>query len=424
VLESDARDVAVITRSAALGSTQETLVAARDVEGTVRYLTTPRLGTNDVGPESESPLALALEGSAAVRIGVADYRGERVFSATRSIESTGWVLEVKIDEDEALQPVAELRRAMVVLVVVAVVVVVVTALLLASRLATHLRRLRDTSQRIARGERDLRAEVPPITELGQLASSFNEMADDLVSANRSLRVRNEQLEQFVYVSSHDLKSPLRSITSFAQLIDDDHSDTLDDTGRRYLGFIRQSAGRMHAVVDDLVAYLRIDPEAPLTETIVLNEILEDVAAERRHSMQPDDSLTVDDLSSVEGDRVLVRQLFDNLVANALTYRRHGQPATVHVTGQAEPSKASYLVHVDDDGIGIAPEHREQVLGVFERLHTQDAYPGTGMGLAICARITDVLDASLAISTSPLGGCRVTVAFTAPAASTPSASVVR
>ena len=399
-------DLESVASVVAVGESQELLVAARDDAGVLRHLVPPRFPEGSAAPDESGSLAAAVAGFDASASNGRDYREAKVFSAARTLPSTGWGLEVKIDESEALQPIADLRRVMIGLVLGGIVFGALAAVFLSGRLAGPVRSLRDVARRISAGERELRAPTGRTRELSELALSFNEMADDLVSTNKGLMVRNEQLEQFVYVSSHDLKSPLRSITSFSQLIELEHSEELSDTARRYLDIVQSSAGRLHAVIEDLVAYLRIDPHAVSPSPVPLNEVLEDIVELRRPAIEADgDEVSIGDLPVVVGDRVMMRQLFDNLVGNALTYRRPDSVAEIVVSGSADDEFA--VIRVDDAGIGIDPSHREQVFGVFERLHGHEV-PGTGMGLAICSRIADAQGGSIEIGDSPLGGCRVTV----------------
>jgi signal transduction histidine kinase len=195
---------------------------------------------------------------------------------------------------------------------------------------------------------------------------------------------NRELEEFAYVASHDLAEPLRVITSYLQLID--RQAKLDETSQQYLTSTVSAAKRMHRLIDDLLRYSRSGTGELHVQHVpaadIVAETMRDLAAEIEAAGAV---VEVGDLPAVNGDPVLLGQLFQNLVANAVKFRDEDAPH-VHVTGREVPDGVEFTVR--DNGIGIAPEDTERVFKMFHRLHHREQYEGTGIGLAVCQRIVE------------------------------------
>ena len=204
-------------------------------------------------------------------------------------------------------------------------------------------------------------------------------------AESELRHANSDLEQFAYSASHDLQEPLRSVSIYSELLDERCRDGLDSEALEYLRFLRDGASRMQALVRDLLAYTQVtaadigNAEADSEEA--LNAALANLSAAIADSQA---RVTYDPLPRFPVERLHLQQLFQNLVGNAIKYRRPNEPPQVHV--RAERQNANWLFSVRDNGIGIDPKYRERIFGLFKRLHTENEYSGTGIGLAICQRI--------------------------------------
>ena len=208
----------------------------------------------------------------------------------------------------------------------------------------------------------------------------------LQRANQSLVASNMELQQFAYVASHDLQTPLRAIAGFAHFLESDYKEQLDDRAQDYIERIVQGAKRMQRLINDLLAFSRVESRAVPFEPVNLNEAFDDAIEMLRVSIEDTRAeVTRGDLPVVAADRGQITQLFQNLVGNAIKY--HGEhPA--RVDARAERDGAGWRIAVRDEGIGIAREHQAKIFQIFKRLHTQTAYPGTGIGLAVCRRIVD------------------------------------
>ena len=209
----------------------------------------------------------------------------------------------------------------------------------------------------------------------------------LVQQAEQLARSNSDLQQFAYVTSHDLQEPLRTIASFSQILTKRYRGKLDADADEFIGFITSGVYRMQAVIDDLLAYSRIVNQPGTTAVQArLSEVVEWARQNLRRSIEENNAtVTCDDLPAVEGDRVELVQLFQNLLSNAIKYRRPDTPPEIHVG--AERRDGEWLVSVRDNGMGFDPAYREHIFALFKRLHGSDV-PGTGIGLTICRTIVE------------------------------------
>lgn len=201
-----------------------------------------------------------------------------------------------------------------------------------------------------------------------------------------------QLESFSYSVSHDLRAPLRAISGFSQILARRHRHELGGEGRHFLDNIVQASAHMGQLIDDLLGYSRRGRKAIMLKPEALGQFLDKI----RTTLQPRIAETgasphiPGDPPAVNGDHTLLSQIFINLIDNALTYRKHGVPAQVSLRWR-DTGDRQVVISVTDNGIGIAPEHFEKIFQVFQRLHSQDEHPGTGIGLAVVQKSVDMQD---------------------------------
>jgi len=209
----------------------------------------------------------------------------------------------------------------------------------------------------------------------------------LAESNEELRRANSDLEQFAFSASHDLKEPLRMIAIYSQILQRKHGQSLDDSARDYLEKVLTGAKRMDKLVQDLLAYTRssapVDHSEPVS-TVDAEAVFEQAVTNLSQSIQ-ESGATIEKgtLPTLHVLEVHLLQLFQNLIENAIKYRGD-EPPRIRIEAAREHNQWRLCIH--DNGIGIAPEYREQVFGVFKRLHPSDRYSGTGIGLAICQRL--------------------------------------
>ncbi|WP_436344824.1 ATP-binding protein [Natronorubrum sp. FCH18a] len=241
---------------------------------------------------------------------------------------------------------------------------------------------------IARGHVECDEDGNPVTFPGALIdiTERKHAEQQLEALNSRLKRSNERLEQFAHAASHDLQEPLRMVSSHLQLLDKRYGNTLDEDAHEFLEFAVNGADRMRAMIDGLLAYSRVETQGAPFEPVDLNDVLADVRTDlQRQIAESGAEMTVETLPQVEGDGHQLRQLFQNLVENALEYSGD-EPPSVHIS--AERERQEWVIAVRDEGIGIEPADRDSIFEVFHRLHSRVEYAGTGIGLALCRRIVE------------------------------------
>ena len=229
----------------------------------------------------------------------------------------------------------------------------------------------------------------------------------LESTNAALARANAGLATFAAVAAHDLRSPLHVVVGFSELLASAYGDRLDDDGREMVASIVSGAHRMELMIEGLLAHCRLDGPATATAEVSLEEIVTTTIS----TLAPDiertrATVTRDPMPTVTGDPVQLQILMQNLLANALKFTAEGVAPHVHFS--AERVDDGWRVIVQDSGIGIEPSKREQIFGMFVRLHTQGEYVGTGIGLASCKRIVEAHGGTIHVEANPTGGSRFVV----------------
>lgn len=211
--------------------------------------------------------------------------------------------------------------------------------------------------------------------------------NQLQRANEELKRANSDLEQFAYSASHDLREPLRNVAIYSQMITRRYASQLDEQGLQFLSFVIDGAQRMDALVNDLLAFTRVgamdDGQREQTHAVdALQAAILNLATAIKEN---EAEITYDELPDLPMRKVHLEQLFHNLLGNSIKYRSSERPR-IHVG--AERKEGAWVICVQDNGIGVEAEYRQRIFGIFKRLHRQEDYPGTGMGLAICQRIVE------------------------------------
>lgn len=301
-----------------------------------------------------------------------------------------------------------------------------TAWLLRRGVVVPIQRLVEQTDTVDLGRFDTEILVTGPREIEQLATRVDDMRRRLVAElasaeiarselahqSQSLERSNRDLEQFAYVASHDLQEPLRKVASFCQLIEQRYADQLDEKGRLYIEYAVDGAKRMQALISDLLNFSRV---GRTTETFVDCD-LDTIAATVAESYSAPIAATGAefdhrDLPVVPGDPSLLAALFQNLLANALKYRQPDVAPRIRLT--AERTDDVFTFTFTDNGIGIEETFRERVFVIFQRLHSRDAFEGTGIGLALCKKIVEFHGGEIWIDAPPRDG-GTTVQWTLPA----------
>jgi len=249
-------------------------------------------------------------------------------------------------------------------------------------------------------------------EQGELIGFTKILSDETTrkQLQDSLTESNSALEQFAYVASHDLQEPLRTIGAYSQLLAQRYQGKLDAEADQFLKFLLNASARMSDLVQDLLAYARLTTEEERPSSVALDEDLEAAITHLDQAIKESGgSVTHDPMPTLAVDRGQMVRLFQNLVGNALKYRKPDEPPKVHVS--AEQNANEWVFSIRDNGIGFDPKFASTIFMPFKRLHTADEYPGTGVGLAICRRIVQAQGGRIWAESQPGEGS--TFIFTLP-----------
>ncbi|MGI5524073.1 sensor histidine kinase [Micromonospora sp. CA-259024] len=344
--------------------------------------------------------------------------------------------EIQAARERAATDVRNSSNLLVVLLIVAALVVVVAGAVLLLSLDRMVIRpltgLADQVREVAEGDYQhgiATAGPPEFIRLGEDVDAMRQkIAADLAEV-RAARERiewvnsqlqkqaeeltrsNRDLEQFAYVASHDLQEPLRKVASFCQLLQRRYAGQLDERADQYIAFAVDGAQRMQRLINDLLAFSRIGRLTTGFAEVDLNKVMGDVAGQTEAARQyADAELTWTELPVISGEEPLLTNLLANLVSNSIKFRRPDVPPKVHIS--ARLVGAEWEISCQDNGIGIEPEFADKIFVIFQRLHSKDAYPGTGIGLAIVKKIVEYHGGRVWVDTDVPEG--TAIRFTLPA----------
>ena len=245
-----------------------------------------------------------------------------------------------------------------------------------------------------------------ITELGEDVEAMRvlivrELADteqarqELDARSRELARSNSDLEQFAYVASHDLQEPLRKVASFCQLLQRRYQGQLDERADQYIEFATDGAKRMQVLINDLLAFSRVGRQGEPMRPVDLGELVDRATENVARALEDADGrVEHGELPVVLGEPALLTTVFQNLLGNSLKFRGE-DPPRLRVDAERDPGDPGrWLIRFRDNGIGIDAEYAERIFVIFQRLHAKDAYPGTGIGLAMCRKIIEHHEGSI------------------------------
>ena len=311
----------------------------------------------------------------------------------RPINRTPWTFLLEFPRSVVYRPVEGFQRRLGLIALIVVLLGLAATVAFSRTITGPLAELSEAAEDMAAGDYSRHVTVRRKDEVARLAENFNLMMDRVRDSTttledrvrertRELQERNDDLEAFGYSISHDLRAPLRAMQGFSQIILEDYGDKLDDKGRQHAGRIVTAAKRMDELIRDLLAYSRLSRTNLETAPVSLENVVKEAMAQLEAEMQKAGAhvQVTEPLPSVRGHLSTLSQVVANLLGNSVKFVRPGLAPEVRV--RAEARNGHVRLWVEDNGIGIRAEHQQRIFNVFERLHTNDQYPGTGIGLAI------------------------------------------
>ncbi len=241
-----------------------------------------------------------------------------------------------------------------------------------------------------------------ITDRITAQMELNELNLNLQKTAHDLAISNSELEQFAYIASHDLQEPLRMITSFLSQLEKKYNNRLDEKGKQYIYFAVDGAKRMRQIILDLLEFSRVGRFEGKSEEVDLNEVIEEIVSLHKKQIE-ETGATIDfnNLPILRGFKSPLRQLFQNLVSNALKYHNKDEKSLIEIEVTEMPAHWKFLVK--DNGIGIEPDYYERIFNIFQRLHNREEYSGTGIGLAIVKKLVEAMGGEIWIEPNEGGG---------------------
>ena len=226
-----------------------------------------------------------------------------------------------------------------------------------------------------------------------------QLASDLESQKEDLEQANKELSQFAYITSHDLQEPLRTISNFAAILQEDYAAKLDLEGGRFVDTIINAASRMDNLINSILQYSQIGKKNKEFSLIDTENLLQEIENDMGGLIQENNALLLyQDLPEVFGNQGMIRQLFSNLISNAIKYRKQEIDPIIEITAKDSPRYVEFFV--SDNGIGIEEQYYERIFQIFQRLHNKTLYAGTGIGLSSCQKIVEIHNGKIRVESEP------------------------
>lgn len=321
-------------------------------------------------------------------------------------ETLGY-LKAQFSKDKFQKQLNTMYQYMLSLTLIFIVLALIGGYLLISAIIGPVITLARVSNEIAHGNLHKRVTVKTHDELGELATSFNDMVEALEDSTRSLqqindklRQSNEDLDQFAYVVSHDLGAPLRRISDFSRILSRDLGEDIDDRTKQLLKRISTAAKDGQEMMDGLLELSRVKTRAkPFTKVNLTTQIQKVIRDFEEQIAKTKATINFKPLPTIDADEIQITQLFQNLISNALKYRKDDIAPIITITNQIDNNNV--MIEITDNGIGFDQKHEKEIFQVFKRLHkSQSHYPGNGVGLSICDRIVKRLNGHISVRSTP------------------------
>jgi signal transduction histidine kinase len=355
------------------------------------------LWTNLVKPIKAKPVAINTKGKI---MEYTDADGRLLMASAKIIPGTAWLIMIEFPEDKMLAGLSTFVKWIIGIGLVLMAVGIFAAWIMSRNITKPLNRLTIAATAISKGNYSISEPINVLKndELGKLANAFNIMAAQVHQMHLSLENKieertaqletvNKELEAFSYSVSHDLRTPLRAVSGYSIMLKEDYESGLDQEGKRILGNIISNARMMGQLIDDLLSFSRLGKKE-LAKTLVNMQLLVAGVVEELLQNEPENKYYVvtGTLPSVEADQVMIKQVVVNLISNAIKYSSKIAGPEIEIGAINEDTNTVY--YVKDNGAGFDMAYSDKLFGVFQRLHSQEEFEGTGVGLALAKRIIE------------------------------------
>lgn len=328
-----------------------------------------------------------------------DQQGERILACAQPVPNTDWLTVIQFSEQNVLSGLGGFVKWIIVIGAVLTAIGIFAASVMSRGITRPLKKLTIAASEISKV--DYSAPVNIVAErndeVGELANAFSIMAtkvyqmyQDLelkvAERTRQLEIANKELESFSYSVSHDLRTPLRAISGYSVMLQEDYNDKLDAEGKRIMGNIIANSKMMGQLIDDLLSFSRLGKKALIRTTVDMQVLATNVVNELLQNEDKDYHISITSLPQAEADQGMIKQALMNLVSNAIKYTSKKDRPEIEIGAIDKETRTVY--YVKDNGVGFDMAYAYKLFGVFQRLHSQEEFGGTGVGLALVKRIID------------------------------------
>ncbi len=339
--------------------------------------------------------------------------GQRYLAAQALVQNAAWKVMITLPEKRVHQPATDFQKIAISSALLLLLLGIVLTWFLSRQITKPIMELSVAAQSIAKGDFSHTVSLKRADELGVLSDAFNAMAREVNDTQKNLEANvekrtaqleraNKELEAFSYSVSHDLRAPLRAVSGYATMLQEDHAASLTDDGKRIVGAIVNNAKMMGQLIDDLISFSRINRKEIELREVNMQQVVEQVIAElKTHRPEKNYRFELKSLPPCNTDPQLIKQVWINLIDNAMKYSSAKADPVIEIGATEKNGHVEY--YVQDNGVGFDMKYSDKLFGVFQRLHRQDEFEGTGIGLALVKRIIERQNGTIRAEGSVGGG---------------------
>lgn len=427
IIEVDpVRIISSIRDYTGIGETGETLLAVHDGKETCIY----------VGPSQKKQKSEVLfidQDEERMFLRQEDFREEKLFEmveykvqgeqaytpviiATRYLPDLNWGIMLKINRDEVMQPIRELRKVTMFITLISSLMIIGLAVIFAHTITRPIKKLHTITRRIREGELLERVDVESNDEIGELAASFNTMTDSLIEKtneleqinlrtqqeNSELTMLNNELDNLIHIIGHDLRNPLTTIAGFVEIFSMKYLPQLNDEAKMYIQKIQHGSDNLNSLIEDLLTLSRVTRMENEPEMVDVNDIVSTTIEDMEYKINENKVNVVvsDKMPTIYTDRVRLKIVFNNLISNAIKFSSKDNKEQPRVEIGYSEEAAAHTFYIADNGIGIDPRFYDKIFEMFKRLHSMEDYEGTGAGLSFVKRIIDTMQGTIRVESTP------------------------